>query len=226
MIIWSIITRQALFTINSCRELRAVDANPAARHLPSDVNAEISFVNVGTVAAFVGVAVTLTFFASILLLWRSDPKWFLVVQWTASLAALPACVVHAFALRQLTRLLIILIDFFAAFSSMAHAMTAALNENRLKRVVAALLQVVLVRFPLQRTILFDLADILKHALKANADEPCECKIDQIRCENLDRPVIQNDKLGFTLLQPRRIREFRAANHFFVVLEDVVCVATC
>lgn len=198
-IVWSIIARQALLTIDSCRELRAIDTNSAARHLPSDVNAEISFVNVGTVAAFVCVAVTLTFLASILLLWRSDPKWFLVVQWTASIAALPACIVHAFTLRQLARLLIILIDFFAAFSSMAHAMTTALDDNRLKRVVAALLQVVLVRFPLQRTILFDLTDILKHALKANADEPSECKIDQIRCESFDWPVIQNDKLRLALL---------------------------
>lgn len=95
-IVGSIKSRQTFFAVDAGRVLRAVNTNSTARHLAPDVETEISLVNVWRVATFIGMAVTLTFLAAILLLRCSDSERFLIVQWTTFLAVLPACVVHAF----------------------------------------------------------------------------------------------------------------------------------
>lgn len=131
--------RLAFLAIYPGRVFGAVDAHSTANHLSSDVDAEISFVNVGAVATFVSMTVALTSLATILLLRRSNAKRLLIVQWTASLAVLPACVVHAFALRQFAGVLIVFVDLFATFAGVAEAVTATLSDDGLDRVVAALL---------------------------------------------------------------------------------------
>ena len=157
------------------------------------------------------MTVTLTFLTTILFLRRSDSKRFLIVHRTTFLAIFPACVVHAFTLRQFACVLIIFINFFSTFSSMTIAAAPTLSYDRLNWVVTSLQQVILVWFPFQRPLVFDFTDIFQqtwgnvrrifirnldgkfkmHTLKANSDVPSKSKIQEIRCECLDWSLIEN-----------------------------------
>jgi hypothetical protein len=64
-------------------------------------------------------------------------------------------------------------------------------------------------------------------LQSDSNESRESEIHDVWRQVFNWPLlIQNDKLRFTILKARRFRELRDANHFFVVLEDVVLVSTC
>lgn len=178
-IVRAIKVRLAFLAIYPGRVLGAVDAHSAANHLSPDVDAEISLVNVGAVATFVGMTVALTPLAAVLLLRRSNAKRLLIVQWTASLAVLPACVVHAFALRQFAGVLIVFVDLLATFAGVSEAVTATVSDDRLNRVVAPLLQVIVVRLPLHRSLVFDFTDILQHS----------CEIKSLALPNFKEKII-------------------------------------
>lgn len=91
------------------------------------------------------MSMALTLFASVFLLRRADPERFLVVQRAAPLAVLPAGVVHAFALGDFTNAVI---NLLSALPGVTQAVTTAVRDDGLNRVIAALLQVVIIRVPL------------------------------------------------------------------------------
>lgn len=159
-VVRSVKIRQTLFTVNSSSVFATVYANTAANHFSANVNAEIALLDVGAVAAFVSMTMTLAFLAAILFLRCSGSKKFLIVQWTASFTVFSTRVVHALALRQLAGALIVFVEIFATFARVAKAVAATLSNNRLDRVIAALFQVVVVRRPLHRSLALNFTDIL------------------------------------------------------------------
>jgi uncharacterized membrane protein len=110
---------------------------------------------------------TLTFFASILLLWCAGSKRLLIVQWTTFFAVLPACIVHAFTLWQFADVLIVFISLAATFAGVSVAMAATESDDRLDGIVAAFGEVDAVWLPLWRSFVLDFVDRFQHSWREN-----------------------------------------------------------
>lgn len=167
-VVRSVKIRQTLFTVNSSSVLAAVYTNTAANHFSTNIDAEVALLDVGAVPAFVSMTMALAFLAAILFLRCSGSERLLIVQWTASFTVFSARVVHALTLWQLAGALIVFVEMFATFAGVAKTVAATLGDNRLDRVVAALLQVIIVRRPLHRSLAFNFTDILYHACEENS----------------------------------------------------------